>query len=1141
MSSRTTSPRTRSRPGNMPEINTDRATARYEPVVADIAPSSICEEIFVRAYAEPNLRRRKRSSKPWEDRPRPETWFDGEFFVIDTETVEHRLTFGAYERYKRGRCIERAVFCADGLPSTQPDRFAELQAICIRLGVRLYLLANVFISHIWRVRRSGGTFVFFNASYDLSRLAASWRPAAATGKRGARFVNGFEFIRAFEAWKDEDGKPLVGPDGEPRSRLVEQPFVRIRRDDRHHVRYDMARANVLDLATLAHTLTDETYTLRGACQAFGIEFTERPGEHDGTITVDNVAGCLYDVAKTSELLFAAGAEYDRHPIDLPPWQAQSGASLAKAYLRAFGVAPRSVVQPDFSKEHQGIAATTYFGGRVEARIVGAPVPCTYIDAVSMYPTVFTLLNLWFDQVIPARLEPEELAAAEIQSMLDELHEKPRRLLDPALWPRLAFFAEVDPNGAYLPTRPTIPSPYVSRSARIAHEAQRILDERLASQEPYWRALDECGGKIIPDMVFDRARKRWQRAGEFTDVPRGLMGANPRRSPTGRVDGNIDRITQLVRDAFSDSSVTTSDVLDFFASHERPSLAVARKLAAADIPEDDGDPTSHRLVTIGPVTSTTPLWYAGPDLAAAAISGEGRPRVLRAWRMRPEGVQETLRPVDFRGDEHDRIDPRIRNPFQRLVELRKRKTGNKLDDDLRSDGYKVIANSGAYGCFVETTPEDVDPDVTRPPTRVSVWGTIEFTAIVDRPERHSPLCSFPIAALVTSGARLMLATAERLVRDAGGETAYCDTDSLFVVSAELQGLVPCTNGPYVLPDGRRGVRALAWTDVNRILDDLASLNVYDLDGSSFKIEDESRGNDGKPREVWFYGTREKSYCLFVLGADGTPIPVKTSAHTIGQYRSPYPVDRERRWIGEAWQYAIREVLALPVETPPWFELPATSQLTLTTRKLMDHYRKTCNPFDFLAVAQLAYPGLLRCCQAPRPSCALYRDRARWAQQRWRCLTCGTPIDPYFADTEQSIFKAYHRAVASLAHAVELKRLRADGAEPAQGTMRGVTIPRPVHVGSIEHMGKEVIVDPTDTPEEMTAEQLSATDPVTYRDARKTYDALRARIRDAGISRVAREAKVSRSIVKAFVNQGTMPQRATFARIEAALHARRENRS
>ena len=252
----------------------------------------------------------------------------------------------------------------------------------------------------------------------------------------------------------------------------------------------------------------------------------------------------------------------------------------------------------------------------------------------------------------------------------------------------------------------------------------------------------------------------------------------------------------------------------------------------------------------------------------------------------------------------------------------------------------------------------------------------------------------------------------------------------------------------------------------------------------------------------------------------------------QYRSPYPIDRERRWIGEAWQHAVCEALGIPVDIPGWFALPATSQLTLTTRKLLDHYRQTCNPFDFLAVGQVLYSGLLRCCEAPRPSCPLYRDRTRWDEQRWRCLSCGTSIDPYLADPEQPIFKAYYRVVASLAHAVELKRLLATGAEPARG-MRGLTIPRPVHVTSIEHMGKEVIVDPTDVPEELTAEQLSETAPLVYHDARKTYDALRAQIRAAGISRVAREAKVSRSIVKAFVNQGTMPNGSTIVKLESSV--------
>jgi hypothetical protein len=41
------------------------------------------------------------------------------------------------------------------------------------------------------------------------------------------------------------------------------------------------------------------------------------------------------------------------------------------------------------------------------------------------------------------------------------------------------------------------------------------------------------------------------------------------------------------------------------------------------------------------------------------------------------------------------------------------------------------------------------------------------------------------------------------------------------------------------------------------------------------------------------------------------------------------------------------------------------------------------------------------------------------------------------------------------------------------MRGLTIPRPVRVESVTKIGKEVVVDPTDTDEGLTAEMMSAT--------------------------------------------------------------------
>ncbi len=476
-----------------------------------------------------------------------------------------------------------------------------------------------------------------------------------------------------------------------------------------------------------------------------------------------------------------------------------------------------------------------------------------------------------------------------------------------------------------------------------------------------------------------------------------------------------------------------------------------------------------------------------------------------------------------------------NPFQRLIELRKRQSGDLLDDKLRSTGYKVIANSGAYGIFAETTPEDVDPDSPREARRVEVWGLRAFETTVDRPEAHGENCFFPIALLVTAGARLLLALAQRLVQNAGGEVAYCDTDSLIVVASERGGFATCTNGPYRMPDGSRAVRALSWREVDSLLDALTVLNVYNLPGSSFKLEDENFDGTHQQRQLWFYGVREKSYALYVLDENGEPRVVKHSAHTIGLYNSPIPGDRQQRWIAEAWTLAIRRVLGLPVEEPDWLDSPAISQLTLTTFNVMRRYADTpgVHPFDFLAVAGTAYPGLLNCCGAPRPSCPLLSDLRRWKEQQWRCLGCGALINPFIVGTEQPIFKTYRRVVSQLTQAVELKRFPASGEEPNRENMRGFTIPRLVRVASVTHIGKETITDPTDTSEGLTAELLDATSVVEYRNPGERLDALRARIRAIGVTSVARVSGVSRSQIKAFVNQGKKPRTSTIERLAAAF--------
>jgi hypothetical protein len=93
----------------------------------------------------------------------------------------------------------------------------------------------------------------------------------------------------------------------------------------------------LDLRTLAFALTDEVYSLEGACEAFGVEYAKESVLFQSVITKDYIHAIRRTVAASSELAVKLLDELAKHPIDLPPIQAFSPASIGKAYLRAMGI------------------------------------------------------------------------------------------------------------------------------------------------------------------------------------------------------------------------------------------------------------------------------------------------------------------------------------------------------------------------------------------------------------------------------------------------------------------------------------------------------------------------------------------------------------------------------------------------------------------------------------------------------------------------------------------------------------------------------------------------------------------------------------------------------------------------------------
>jgi len=71
----------------------------------------------------------------------------------------------------------------------------------------------------------------------------------------------------------------------------------------------------------------------------------------------------------------------------------SPASIGKAYLRKIGIRSFIECNPDFPKEILGYAMSSYYGGRTEVRVRNKAIPITYLDFTSMYPTVYSLLQL----------------------------------------------------------------------------------------------------------------------------------------------------------------------------------------------------------------------------------------------------------------------------------------------------------------------------------------------------------------------------------------------------------------------------------------------------------------------------------------------------------------------------------------------------------------------------------------------------------------------------------------------------------------------------------------------------------------------------------------------------------------------------
>lgn len=417
--------------------------------------------IAVRVYPKPtDIKYDKRRRRSWQ--------LPTAMLVFDTETrtdATQRLTFGSYRFIEDGECKEEALFCADDLPVEDwktLERYTETHmADTVRASsLRLPLLTlRQFLDRLYGAAYKGRCLVVgFNLPFDLSRIAHDFAPA-----RG-RFAGGFSlglwtYIDRTDCEHPNPYRPRIGIKQIDSKRALKGFTARNNPDRTDRIPEGSKtgdpepgykfRGHFLDLRTLAFALTDRSYSLQSACEAFNVEHGKLKVARHGEVTEEYIDYNRRDVEATAELAVKLLEEYGRHPVTLQVTKAYSPASIGKANLRAMGIEPILQRQRNFPNKFLGYAQSAFFGGRTSAHIRKVPVPIVSVDFLSMYPTVNSLMNLW-RFVTANEIKVVEHCQAKIVAFLKQL--KPADLFEPETWKHLPAFVKIIPDGDILPCR-----------------------------------------------------------------------------------------------------------------------------------------------------------------------------------------------------------------------------------------------------------------------------------------------------------------------------------------------------------------------------------------------------------------------------------------------------------------------------------------------------------------------------------------------------------------------------------------------------------------------------------------------------------------------------------------------------------------
>jgi len=551
------------------------------------------------------------------------------------------------------------------------------------------------------------------------------------------------------------------------------------------------------------------------------------------------------------------------------------------------------------------------------------------------------------------------------------------------------------------------------------------------------------------------------------------------------------------------------------------------------------------IGFNPLTSEKSIWYAGPDLVASRLLSDSKPRIIKAFRLVPHGVQGGMKSTTIGTRE---MNPKKDDFFRTVIEERKKLPKSHPHYLL----LKIIANA-LYGIFAELNKHEYGKNRAKDIEIFSGEFTRdEKTGVVELPGRFQfP----PAAALITAGGRLMLAILEKLIQKEGGSYLLTDTDSMLFVASRQEALIPCPGGKHKISDGTPAIKAISWKQVDEICGRLNKLNPYsrEIIPDILKVEDSNFDRNGKQHQLYGLAVSAKRYVVYKRKRNDIEI-IKPSEHGLGivfvpDKRTRYkPLDCKdqkasyARWIVEAWERLLLHHFrnkqdpenALVLRPSRFDNLPAMMRVRVTTPNVLKGLRKrdpgSAKPYNFAHS-----PILLE----SSPECTLIAPASKrlgeWLTRDYAEIHSGELV---------KLGSEYHGKILApqtIAHVIwrhflhpEDKSLGPDGT-PCHEYTRGVLLRRPVlAMIPFEYIGKEV---DRRAQEGEDLAILGDSGPIRYgsqRNAktRSADPALIAKARHYGLRQLMREARTSQHSTERFL-RGERVHPATRAKLTAAI--------